>query len=129
MADEIINPLDQKILDDIKKPLGLDTEYDVFDAELKIHIDSVLGDLHQLGVGPRENAFSLATGNETWRDFFESVVRAPNLNAAKTYIYMRVRLIFDPPTTSFAITSFEKQIKELEWRLNVAGDHSSINNQ
>lgn len=129
MADEITNPLDQKILDDIKKPLGLDTEYDVFDAELKMHIDSVLGDLHQLGIGPSTNAFSLQTGDETWRDFFESVVRAPNLNAAKTYIYMRVRLIFDPPATSFAIASFEKQIKELEWRLNAAGDHSSINNQ
>lgn len=117
------------ILEDIKKPLGLAPDYDAFDAEITMHINSQFSTLFQLGVGPKDRAFVLIDGDETWDEFFAGVVQAPNLNDVKTYIYMRVRLIFDPPATSFAITSMEKMIQEAAWRMNVQGDHSSINNQ
>lgn len=121
--------LDNKILDDIKRPLGLEIDYDVFDPEIQMHINSVFATLFQLGVGPKTQAFFLETGDETWASFFADVVEGPNLQSVRTYIYMKVRLVFDPPTTSFAITAIEKQVQEMEWRLNVQGDHSSPNNQ
>lgn len=120
--------LQTKILDDIKRPLGLEPDYDVYDAEILMHINGVFATLHQLGVGPKDNAVILETGDETWSSFFEKTIQGNNLANVRTYIYMKVRLIFDPPTTSFAITAMEKQIQEIEWRINVQGDHSSPTN-
>lgn len=74
--------------------------------------------LRQLGVGP-ENGFSITGKTETWTDFTSDI---DQLESIKTYIYMRVKLIFDPPQTSFVIEAMNKQIAELEWRLNVEVD-------
>lgn len=117
-----------KILDDIKRPLGLEPDYDVYDPEIIMHINGVFATLYQLGVGPKERAAYLETGEETWGTFFDNVNQGDNLANVRTYIYMKVRLVFDPPTTSFAITAMEKQIQEIEWRINVQGDHSSPTN-
>ena len=103
------------ILDSTKKILGLDPEYDVFDVDIISHINSAFFTLNQLGVGPAEG-FMILDNTSPWTWFSEGVV---NLNAVKTYVYLRVRLLFDPPQTSFAISAMEKQIQELEWRLNV----------
>lgn len=103
------------ILDSTKKILGLDPEYDVFDVDIITHINSAFFTLNQLGVGPAEG-FMILDNAAPWTWFSEG---RTNLNAVKTYVYLRVRLLFDPPQTSFATSAMEKQIQELEWRLNV----------
>ena len=103
------------ILDSTKKILGLDPEYDVFDVDIITHINSAFFTLNQLGVGPAEG-FMIVDDAATWSEYLGGQI---NLNAVKTYVYLRVRLLFDPPQTSFAISAMEKQIQELEWRLNV----------
>lgn len=103
------------ILDSTKKVLGIDDEYDVFDLDLIMHINSVFATLNQLGVGPEEG-FMIQGADETWVSF---IGEEKQLNSVKSYVYLKVRLMFDPPATSFAIESFNKMTKEYEWRLNV----------
>lgn len=110
--------MDESILNSIKKMLGPDSDYTVFDQDIIIHINSVFSTLNQLGVGPAEG-FQITGPNETWSDFIEDNKK---LNSVKTYIYIKVRLIFDPPSSSFVATSLEETAKELEWRLNVTVD-------
>lgn len=106
--------MEENILITLKKLLGIDPEYDVFDEEIKVHANSVFMILHQLGVGP-DPAFAIRTGNETWDSFFDP--GDPDFEATKSYLYLRIRLLFDPPTSSFVLSSFEQQSKEYEWRL------------
>lgn len=103
------------ILNSVKKVLGLDVEYKAFDPDITMFINGVFDTLRQLGIGPDEG-FAIEGSEETWDDYFAGSQR---INAVKTYVYLRVRLLFDPPATSFAITAMEKQVLELEWRLNV----------
>lgn len=112
---------DGKIMTDIKKVLQLPADYDVFDLDMKLGIDTAFSTLQQLGIGPEE-AFTIDDGEETWEQFFEGVPEKKNLNAVKSYIQLRVRLLFDPPTSSFALDSLKEQIKEFEWRLNVQAE-------
>lgn len=108
----------ESILISIKKLLGLDKEYTCFDNDVIIHINSVLATLTQLGVGPSEG-FQITDSSATWNEFISG---STQLNAVKTYVYVKVRLIFDPPTSSGTITAFNELAKELEWRLNVAAE-------
>lgn len=107
--------MSDSILVSTKKILGLDASYTAFDVDIIMHINSVFGTLNQLGIGP-VNGFMIEDDTALWSTFIGSDL---NLNAVKTYVYLRVRLLFDPPATSFHITAMENQIKELEWRLNV----------
>lgn len=108
--------MSNSILEDVKKVLGLESSYDVFDQDVIMHINTALSTLTQLGVGP-QNGFMINDASATWLDFLgEDNFR---LNMIRSYVYLRVRLLFDPPSTSFAIESFNTQIKELEWRINV----------
>lgn len=108
----------ESILLSVKKMLGLDKDYDVFDPELIIHINTVFGTLHQLGVGP-EDQFRITGDSETWSEFD---TEGEQVDEVKSYIYLRVRLLFDPPSSSFVLSSFKEQLQELEWRLNVKAD-------
>lgn len=110
----------ESILTSIKKMLGIDEEYTHFDADIIMHINSVLMILTQLGVGPAEG-FVIEDDTSTWVDFIPDA-NAAQLHAAKSYIYMKVKLIFDPPLSSAVIESMNRQIAEFEWRLNVAVD-------
>lgn len=110
----------ESILTSIKKLLGPDEAYDHFDPDLIIHINSVLMVLTQLGVGPAEG-FSISDKSAVWTDF----VPEKNVEAVKSYVYLKVRLIFDPPQSSALIASIEKQITELEWRINVMVENKS----
>lgn len=103
------------ILTSVKKILGIDEGYTAFDLDIILHINSVFGTLNQLGIGP-ENGFEIEDATPTWDAFTGGDLR---LNPVKTYVYLRVRLLFDPPTTSYLIDATKEQIKELEWRLNV----------
>lgn len=110
----------ESILTSIKKMLGIDEEYTHFDADIIMHINSVLMTLMQLGVGPSEG-FAIEDDTSTWIDFIPQITTA-QLHAVKSYIYMKVKLMFDPPLSSSVIESMNRQIAELEWRLNVAVD-------
>lgn len=103
------------ILDGTKKILGIDSAYDAFDTDVIVHINSVFSTLTQLGIGPVEG-FMIEDETSKWEEF---IGIDNNLNAVKTYVYLRVRLLFDPPTNSFLVASLNEQVKELEWRLNV----------
>jgi len=103
------------ILTDTKKTLGIAEDYTVFDLEVMMHINSALSTVVQLGIGPEEG-FEVLDATAEWADFIGTDLR---LNSVKTYVYLRVRLLFDPPTTSYLIDSLQKQLEQLEWRLNV----------
>lgn len=106
------------ILTTIKKLLGITSEYTHFDADIIMHINSVFSILQQLGIGPEEG-FSITDSTSVWSDYIDD---AKDIEMVKTYIYMKVKLMFDPPLSSVAVDSIKNQIAELEWRLNVAVD-------
>lgn len=110
------------ILKTIKKLLGISDEETHFDTDIIMHINSVFSILHQLGVGPDES-FSIQDDTATWDDFIED---DNNFNDVRTYIYLKVRLLFDPPSSSSVMSAMERQISELEWRLNVEGFTKSL---
>lgn len=109
------------ILTSIKKLLGIGEDYEHFDADIIMHINSVLMILTQMGVGPAEG-FSIQDKTSTWADFLGEDMAL--LEGARSYVYMKVRLIFDPPSSSAVIDSMTRLANEFEWRLNVAGDIS-----
>ncbi len=109
------------ILNSTKKVLGISADYDPFDVDIIMHINSVFSTLNQLGIGP-EFGFSISDAAATWDDFLGGDLR---LNAVKTYMSLKVRLIFDPPATSFAIASIKELIQEHEWRLSVQREGAS----
>lgn len=90
-----------------------------FETDLIIHINSALSTLTQLGVGSEEG-FAITGTSETWEDFVGE--KRSDIEMIKSYVYMKVRLMFDPPQNSFLVDSLEKQCKEFEWRANVAVD-------
>lgn len=106
------------ILKSTKKILGLGVEYTPFDLDIVTHINGVFTTLEQLGVG-LEGGFFITGDEETWDEFMGI---EPQWNLVKTYVYLKVRLLFDPPTTSFAIAAMEKQVQEMEFRLMVRAD-------
>jgi hypothetical protein len=110
-----VSTIPDSILEDTKKVLGLAPEYDAFDTDVIMHINTVLSILGQLGVGPADG-FMIEDASANWSDFFGEVKL---LNPIKTYVYLRVRMFFDPPTTSFLQDAMNKQIEELTWRINV----------
>jgi len=101
------------ILLSIKKMLGIDANDTSFDQELIMHINGALMVMTQLGVGPSEG-FSITSEDNTW---LELLGTRTDLNAVVTDVYLRVRLIFDPPTNSFLVSSIDKQIAEYDWRI------------
>lgn len=103
----------ESVLTSIKKMLGIAADYTHFDSDIIIHINSVLMTLNQLGVGPEKPA-SIENEMDTWEETLGSLA---NVNAVKTYIYLKVRMLFDPPTSSFVLESMNNMAKELEWRL------------
>lgn len=109
------------ILDSIKKLLGIQPEYRVFDEDLIIHINTVFVILNQLNIGPPEGFF-IEDGSETWDEYVTTL----NESMVRTYIYLRVRLMFDPPASSALLESINTMISELEWRLYVEGDEKAI---
>lgn len=107
------------ILTSIKKLLGISEEYTSFDQDIIMHINSVFSILtQQFGVGP-SSGFSIEDDSVTWSDFIEDRTK---FELIKTYIYMKVRLVFDPPTNSVVMESIKNTISELEWRITAIAD-------
>lgn len=109
----------ESILTSIKKLLGIAESYKQFDTDIIIHINSALMVLNQLGVGPSQG-FSIKDETNTWSEFIPE--DRYDMESIKSYVYMKVRLLFDPPASSAAITSMEKLISEFEFRINVAAE-------
>lgn len=109
----------ESILTSIKKLLGIAEEYEHFDVDIIMHINSAFSVLTQLGVGPEEG-FRIEDASAVWSDFLYD---DPRLEMVRTYVYLKVKLVFDTTSSSSAvIESINRQIQELEWRINVTVD-------
>lgn len=110
--------VNEKILSSVKKSLGITDEYTHFDQDVVMHINTVLSTLYQLGIGP-QGGYQIMTGDETWSEILGD---DPRINFVKTYVGLRVRMLFDPPTAGPLIEAYKREIDELTWRINVAVD-------
>lgn len=116
--------MSDSILNSTKKMLGIEAEYAAFDIDVIMHINTIFSVLNQMGIGP-ETSFAIEDDTPTWDTFLGGDLR---LNPVKTYVYLRVRILFDPPTTSYLLDAMKQQIQELEWRLNVQREGVSWTN-
>lgn len=110
----------QSILTSVKKIIGLPESDTSFDLDLVIHINTAFSILNQLGIGPADG-FEIEDSTATWDDF----VTDKRMSSVKSYVFLRTRRLFDPPNTSFALESMDKQLTEFEWRLNVVREGDS----
>lgn len=106
--------MSDSILDSVKKVLNVPSTDESFDADVLMHINSILSIVCQLGVGP-ENGLTITDSTTTWVTFLGN---DPKFNFVKDYVYLRVRMLFDPPTSSYVIDALTKQYQELEWRIS-----------
>lgn len=111
------------ILNTVKKTCGLTEDYTVFDQDILVYINGVILDLTQNGIGPSEG-YTVTDSAQTWGDF---VGDFSHVGAVATYISQKVRLIFDPPATSFVGEAMQKRLDEMIWRLNIQG--SEVNKE
>lgn len=107
--------LEASILTSIKKNLNIEEDDTDFDQDIMLHINSVFTTLADVGVGDAAG-FMIEDSSAEWDDFLAA---DPRLNSVKTYIYLRVRLLFDPPQTSYLVDALKEQATEILWRLNV----------
>lgn len=117
--------MEDSILTSIKKLLGIAADDKSFDVDIIMHINSVLMVIMQEWHG--QKSFTITDDSATWEDF----IGEGNIDyeAVKTLVYLKVRLLFDPPTNSFVINSMNEQIKELEWRMYVWKDNERIDEE
>lgn len=114
----------ESILDSIKKLLGIQPDYKSFDDDIIMHINTAFVILNQLNIGPPEGFF-ITDKSTKWNKYTTET----NHNMVKTYIYLKVRLMFDPPASATLVESINSMINELEWRLYVEGDKGGDNNE
>ena len=106
------------ILDSVKKLLGIESSYTHFDQDIIMHINSALMTLDQIGISS-STGFGIIDASTRWTDILG--VRT-DLEAVKSFVYLKVRLIFDPPSSSFVLDAMNRQMQELEWRLNIQAE-------
>lgn len=111
------NEMDSVLLS-VKKMIGVPKDYDVFDPDIIIHINTVFDSLNQMGVGPEEG-FSISDSSTEWSEF---LTFGKNSEMVKTYMYLKVRMLFDPPSNGTLSNVLSEQIKEYEWRLLIFAD-------
>lgn len=111
--------MEESILISIKKLLGISEEYTNFDTDIIIHINSAFMVLNQLGVGPSDG-FSIEDDSATWDEYIPTEYK--KLEAVKTYIYLKTKIVFDPPQSGTVMEAIKQSIKEYEWRLNVSAE-------
>jgi hypothetical protein len=110
--------MESSILKSVKKRLGIPDDYDVYDEDVLMNINSALSTITQLGVGP-EVGFEVQDDSATWEQLLGGDFR---LNQVRDYVTLKTRLVFDPPPTSFGISSIEKLLEEMAWRIEVAAN-------
>lgn len=117
--------MDDSILTSIKKLLGISEDYEHFDADIIMHINSVFMILTQLGVGPPDG-FSIEDDSSVWSNFIGD---SSNIESVKSYVYLKVKLLFDPPLSSAAMEASNRLISELEWRLTLAAESNNTSGE
>lgn len=115
----------ESILDLVKKSVGIDPSYTEFDPDIIMHINSVFMILRQMGVGPKEG-YRIEDNKDLWEDFLP--FDDPNHDGVKTYIGAKVRMAFDPPTSSSLMEALKQVISEFEWRLNFEAELNTTEN-
>lgn len=113
----------ESILDSIKQLLGIPSEDESFDTDIKVYINAITPNLAQMGIGPK-NGYIVTTNTQTWSDYIDSTII--NLEGVKQYIYLKVKLIFDPPTNSTTVQAINDSLKELEWRMMLAVETNNL---
>lgn len=113
----------ESILTSIKKMLGISSDNTDFDTDIIIHINTVFGILNELGVGP-SSGYMITDANNTWDEY--GISDDNNLNAVKSYMYLKVKMLFDPPITSAIQNANTQLINELEWRLNIHSENKEV---
>lgn len=106
--------MENSILKSVKKTLGIDSTFTNFDTDILMHINSALAVLNQLGVGP-EFGYQIEDDTAMWADLYGT---DPRYNLIRTYVYLKVRILFDPPNTAYLVTALNEQLKEHEWRIS-----------
>lgn len=117
MDDETIVRFNDSILNTVKKMLGIDDSYKVFDIDIIVGINSTLSTLYQLGI-TFDSDFIVMNECQKWSDIIKDKFKN-RLAFIQQYVFLKVRVLFDPPTSSFVLDAYNKQISELEWRINV----------
>lgn len=112
--------MEDSILESIKNSLGINKEITVFDQDIVMHINSVFSTLNQLGVESSVNTYRISGSDETWTSYFGD--NNTLVDMIKEYTYLKVRIVFDPPTSSFVLDSIKAQAQELEWRINIQAE-------
>lgn len=112
--------MENSILKSTKKMLGLAEDYTAFDHDVVVHINSVFADLEQMGIGPTGGYEIDDQGTEEWSAFVTTGVPWSQLKSVRSYVFLRVKHLFDPPTVGYLKDAAEEQIRKAEWRLNVA---------
>ena len=107
--------MEESILKTIKQLIGCPDDFEQFDMDLTIHINSAFATLTQLGVGPKEG-YRITGADNTWSEFEDD---AQKLSLIKDYVYIKTRLLFDPPTTGSLMDSLKEELKEMKWRLYI----------
>ena len=113
------------ILTSVKKMLGIAEEYEAFDQDIIMHVNSAFSTLNQIGAGPDEG-FSIEDSTKQWADYSDN---QKLINMIKPYVYRKVRVAFDPPTNSTAVDSIKQAIAEDEWRINLEVDKKENQNE
>lgn len=111
------------ILNNVKKLLGIDSEDDSFDVDVMTMINSTIPSLAQMGIGP-SNGYMVTSADDKWTDWITT--NTINLQGVKTYLYLKIKLIFDPPTNSTVVEAFNKNLNELEWRMMLAVETNNL---
>jgi hypothetical protein len=115
--------MEQSILKSTKKLLGVGDDDTSFDLDILTHINGAISTLHDLGVGPQAG-FVVEDDTVLWLDFLDAIEETVIRQKAQMYVYLKTRLMFDPPTTQYVMEALNKQIQELEWRINVNREES-----
>ena len=112
----------ESILTSVKKMLGLEEDFVQFDPDIIFSINTTFMFLNQIGVGP-DGGFSILDKEATWSDYLGEET---NMESVKSFVYLKVRLIFDPPSSASVLDAYERLLKELEWRLNVEAEKPEV---
>ena len=114
-----MSSLEASILTETKDALGIAADVEVFDSAIRMHINSAFGTLNQLGLGP-DGGFEILDASAKWSDFLDTDLE---LTPVKSYVFLRVKLLFDPPPNSWVSVAMKEQIEQLEWRLNLVREN------
>ena len=109
--------MDSSVLNDIKKLLGLEPDYTCYDIDIIMFINSALAEVAQLGYGPNTGV-RIESASETWEQILPDTTT--QIELVKEFVYLKTRIIFDPPQSGTVLSSYNERIKELAWRLNVS---------